>query len=253
MPNQLKPISQDSPISPTPIGAAPDYQSAYSTWAADPSPGNASTLLTHLDPIIGSSINRYAGKDDPLIRGRARRMAMDAIRTYDPKRGVRLTTHVTNHLMGLRRASRQQSQFLRVPERASMEQAYLQRMEAELTEDLGREPSAIELADHSGLPVHKIARLRRYVPGAIESSLPEDIGTSNRFDPQDRELRIAEILHHELPPRDQKILEWSIGLHGSPKISNQEIASKLNVTPGAISQRKAILQKKLDTMVGFLE
>jgi RNA polymerase sigma-B factor len=242
-----------SPKSPFGDEKDPPYQKAYSTWAADPTPDNASALLTHMEPVIGSAINRFAGKDDPLIRGRARRMALDAVRTYDPKRGVRLTTHVTNHLMGLRRASRQQSQLLKVPERASMEQAYLQRMTAELGEDLGREPTTTELADFSALPVHKIARLRRYVPGAVESSLPEDLGGSNRFDAGDRELKMAEILHQELPYRDQHILEWSLGLHGSPQLSNQEIASKIGVTPGAVSQRKAILQQKLDEMSKFLE
>jgi DNA-directed RNA polymerase sigma subunit (sigma70/sigma32) len=192
------------------------------------------------------------GKDDPLIRSRARKMTMDAVRTFDPNRGVRLTTHVTNHLQGLRRASRQQQQFLKVPERASMEQAYMKRMEAELGENLGREPSTIELADYSALPVSKIARLRKYVPGVAESSLPEDIGSMGRFDPRQRTLKIAEMLHEELPERDQKILEWSLGLHGSNPISNLEISSRLGVTPGAVSQRKAILQRRLEEMVNFL-
>ncbi len=230
----------------------PSYQAAYKTYAGAPTPENASALLTHMEPIIGSAVSRYAGKDDALIRSRARKMTLDAVRSYDPRHGTRLTTHVTNHLQGLRRVSRQQSQFLKVPERASQEQAYLHRMEAELTENLGREPSTTELADYSALPVAKIGRLRSYIQGAPESSLPEDIAVSNPFDPGARDVKIAQLLHHELPERDQKILEWTLGMYGSPVLKNEQIAARLNVTPGAITQRKSLLQNKLDGMRGFL-
>ena len=230
----------------------PAYHDSYASWSADPSPENTTTLLQHMEPIMGTAISRYAGKDDPLIRSRARRMTLDAFRTFDPSRGVRLTTHVMNHLQGLRRASRQQQQFLRVPERAAMEQAYMQRMEAELQETLGRDPSTTELADYSGLPLPKIARLRKYTPGAAESSLSDDTAITNPLDPYDREMRIAELLHSELTERDQKIMEWSLGMYGTPKLSNLEIASRLGVTPGAVSQRKSLLQKRLDAMHTFL-
>jgi DNA-directed RNA polymerase specialized sigma subunit len=230
----------------------PPYQGAYDTWKADPSPENATTLLGHMEPIMGAAVNRYAGKDDPLIRSRARRMTLDAFRTFDPSRGAKLTTHVMNHLQGLRRASRQQQQFLKVPERAAMEQAYMQRMEAELQERLGREPSTTELADYSGLPMPKIARLRKYVPGAAESSLSDEASVQAPLDPYEREIKIAELLHGELTERDQKIMEWSLGMYGSNKISNQEIASRLGVTPGAVSQRKALIQQRLDAMHNFM-
>lgn len=228
------------------------YQGAFDSWQANPTPESANALLGHMEPIMGTAISRYAGKDDPLIRSRARRMTLDAFRTFDPSRGVKLTTHVMNHLQGLRRASRQQQQFLKVPERAAMEQAYMQRMEAELQEELGREPSTNELADFSGLPLPKIARLRKYVPGAAESSLSDDTAITSSVDPFDREMRIAELLHGELTERDQKIMEWSLGMYGTPRLSNLEIASRLGVTPGAVSQRKSLLQKRLDAMHTFM-
>ncbi len=231
---------------------APPYQGALDAWQTGPTPENANALLKHMEPIMGTAISRYAGKDDPLIRSRARRMTLDAFHTFDSSKGAKLTTHVMNHLQGLRRASRQQQQFLRVPERAAMEQAYMQRMEAELQESLGREPSTTELADFSGLPLPKIARLRKYVPGAAESSLSDDTNITTSMDPFDREMRIAELLHGELTERDQKIMEWSLGMYGTSRLSNLEIASRLGVTPGAVSQRKSLLQKRLDAMHTFM-
>jgi len=45
---------------------------------------------------------------------------------------------------------------------------------------------------------------------------------------------------------NQKIMEWTFGLYGSPQLSNQAIAQRLKLSPGAISQRKANIQRILD-------
>lgn len=37
-----------------------------------------------------------------------------------------------------------------------------------------------------------------------------------------------------------------MGLHGKPILQNQAIAAKLGISPGAVSQRKARIQAKLD-------
>jgi len=42
------------------------------------------------------------------------------------------------------------------------------------------------------------------------------------------------------------ILEHSTGLFGQPKLSNNDIARKLSVTPSAISQRRLRIQNQLD-------
>ena len=54
------------------------------------------------------------------------------------------------------------------------------------------------------------------------------------------------VVHQGLNPFDQRVLELSLGLNGNKKLSNQEIASKLNRSAGAISQRKSQIQNLLD-------
>jgi DNA-binding NarL/FixJ family response regulator len=41
-------------------------------------------------------------------------------------------------------------------------------------------------------------------------------------------------------------MEHTLGLHGKKVLSNQEIARKLRLTPGAVSQRKATIQQLLN-------
>jgi DNA-directed RNA polymerase specialized sigma subunit len=235
------------------IGKKP-YETSFKAWSKTPTPENASTLLNDLEPVISTGISRFAeGRKDPLIHSHARRLTLDALRTYQPTAGTQLSTHVINHLQGLRRVSKQQSQMLHVPERAAMDQAYLHGSATELEDKLGREPSIIELADHSGFSPTKIERLRRYMPGIAEGSIPEtaEVQPLAMMNPVDKSMHYAKLLHTELQPRDQKIMEWTLGLYGGRKLDNEAIAAKLGITPGAISQRKSLIQRKLDEMQGI--
>jgi hypothetical protein len=42
---------------------------------------------------------------------------------------------------------------------------------------------------------------------------------------------------------NQKIMEWTLGMHGQPILPNHEIARRRGVSQGAISQRKARIQQ----------
>jgi len=41
-------------------------------------------------------------------------------------------------------------------------------------------------------------------------------------------------------------MEHTLGMHGKRVLSNQDVARKLKLSPGAISQRKARIQSKMD-------
>ena len=53
-----------------------------------------------------------------------------------------------------------------------------------------------------------------------------------------------EYVYNSVSPIDQKIMEWASG-KGGKTYSNMEIAKMLHITPAAVSQRKAGIQKKL--------
>jgi DNA-directed RNA polymerase specialized sigma subunit len=59
----------------------------------------------------------------------------------------------------------------------------------------------------------------------------------------------VEAVYGDLDGMGQQIMEWTLGLHGSPMLSNQEIAQKLKLSASAVSQRKAVIQKRLDAML----
>lgn len=229
----------------------PEYAETYNAWKAKPTPQSSTAFLNAMNPAIDRALSAHADVRDPILRSRARRLALDAAKKYDPNMGVKLGTHLMNQLQTLRRINRQSQQILRMPERVSLEKAKLDSAEAELVELLGREPTAVELADHTSMPVKRIKYVRKFQPGIAEGTLQarSEALTGDIYDPavqQASSNKWVEALYADQDPVNQKIMEWSLGLFGSSRLSNQQIASKLRISPGAVSQRKIKIQKLID-------
>lgn len=226
------------------------YANPYSLWQRNPTRFNTTNLLRTVQPDVDKAISAHVGDSNPLIRSRAKKMTLQAIRSYDPTK-ARLGTHIVNHLQGLKRVARQQSQILPVPERVSLDQSYVENARRELEDELGREPTIMELADKTYLSPKRIRYVRKFRMPVAEGYLSSMSGEGEDSIPmpeidEDRMPAWFEFVYSDLGPTDQKIMEWTLGLHGSPQLSNSAIASKLRITPGAVSARKAKIQKLLD-------
>lgn len=235
------------------------HRDAYGRFAKDPSPESNAAFLKHMQPTIEQAIKLHVGTSSPLLVSRARKMALDAARTYDPKRG-RLQTHIINQLQGLKRANRQLSTVMKVPERIAIDRHHLERYTKELTDELGREPTDAELADKTGFSAKRIAKVRSYAPAVAEGSLMA-VSEGNVYGGVDslqkeRLAWIHEAVYDDLSESDRKIMELTLGMNGRKAMSNQDIARKIGRSPGLVSQRKLHIQKKLDELAelrqGFL-
>lgn len=235
----------------------PDYEPHYTAWKTQPTPEATDALLGSVKPILNEALRTY-GSDaaaSPTMRGKAKVMALKAMGTYDPAR-AKLRTHLLTQLQGLRRLAARETQLVRVPEQLGLDRLRLLNSENELRDRLGRDPSDHELADHAGLSRRRIGRIRQ-VPGAHAE------GAMTRIDEEgtgvwqpavqsgigDRTRALwQEMVMMDLDPINQVIMRDTLGLNGQPVRSNQEIAQRLRLSPGAISQRKAKIQEKLDSM-----
>jgi len=222
----------------------------YETWKNDQTPAGNAAFLKEIDPIINKAIRTHVGKPNPLTRSRARRMALDSLPKYDPSR-ARLQTHLFNQLQGLKRYNAQQGHGVRVPERVALDRHVIDTASQELRDDLGREPSDSELAELTGFSHKRISYVRGYNPAMSQgffAGVGEASGTGG-FSPaveQPQSDAWIRLIYEDLDPLDQNIMEYTLGLNGSPVLSNQQIAAKLNRSPGAISQRKMRIQHLLD-------
>jgi DNA-directed RNA polymerase specialized sigma subunit len=230
----------------------PQFADAFNAWKQRPDKQSMGHLLQQVRPVIDTGVAKNVGKQvSPVLRSSARKLAIGAIRSYDPNK-AKLSTHIINHMQGLRRIGRQQQNIIRVPERIAIDQTYLRQAEAEIEDRLGREATTSELADHTGISMRRIEKIRRYKPPVYEGSLLTQ--QSAEMDPglpavdQDRGNYTLRAVYDDLDSTNQQIVEWTLGLYGKSKLSNQQIASKLRMTPGAVSQRKALIQQRIDEM-----
>lgn len=229
-----------------------DFEPDYMAWKKDPNKKTMSNLLTKIQPAIDRGVSAHIGRRvSPVLKSHARRLGMEAIRSYQPHE-ARLSTHVINRLKGLKRIARKQQNVLSVPERVSLDQGRLFEAETELEDRLGRTASTMELADHTGLSTKRITHIRKFRPAISEGSILTGANQEQGIGLPAVETApgnaVVEAIYGDLDPVNQQVLEWTLGLHGQTPLPNKQIAAKLNLTPGAISQRKLAIQKKLDEL-----
>lgn len=230
-----------------------EFAPHYNAWKAAPHPEHAGKLLDAVRPVIDSALRTYVGpKPSPTMRGKAKLMALDAIGKYDPTRS-RLRTHLMGQLQGLRRAGARESQILSVPEQVGLDQHHVRESEAELRELHGREPTEEELSDRVGLSRPRLAHLRKsrgvLAQGTIHAATSGE--AEDLYDPAVAQRGAPDawhtFVHGGLGPVDKRILEHTLGMHGKPVLQNQEIAMRVGLSPGAVSQRKAKIQQMLNS------
>ena len=163
-----------------------------------------------------------------------------------------MKTHLLSQLRGLQRYAAQQGQIISMPERVMLARRDLAQAEAQLEDTAGRSVSDIEIADATGLSLKQIAHIRRAKSPVNTGSILDREGA--QFSPASTipgmrtpQAQIWEtMIYHDLGNTDRVIMDFTLGLRGSPQLSNRDIAQRLGITAGAVSQRKAKIQAMLD-------
>ena len=234
----------------------PEYAEPYYQWRKSPTEANRDQMLSKLSPIINQAVNQVSGDRNYLtIRGKI--LAMQALDKYDPAASS-LSTYLSHALLPLRRHARAQMNVLSVPERTMLLASQLESAEVELEDKLGRAPTTEELADHMKMSAAAIKRARQsqhaYNTGALDT--PDEEGNVRSVSVS---RRIPEKYQHDYmlsrfssDPVSAFIYENDFQLNGRKKMSTADLAKKLKITSGAVSQRRQKIYEALNTMQKYL-
>jgi DNA-directed RNA polymerase sigma subunit (sigma70/sigma32) len=234
----------------------PEFAPAIRTYQTAPSPERAATVLKTISPVIDEGVRLYGGSHaGPLLQSHARRLAIEAIPSYDPSQSS-LKTHLMNQFRRLQRLGPQLAQSISLPEGVALDRKHLLETERTLQDELGRDPSDREISNRTGLSFKRIQSIRSFRPPVGESEYGQRYRTPDGEDADDPAVvggssphhALAEFLYDDLDPVDQVILEHSIGLRGAPRLAAREIAQRVNLSPGAVTQRAARIQTQLDRL-----
>jgi DNA-directed RNA polymerase specialized sigma subunit len=245
-------VTKDAPD----IAPEPDLDAEYKAWRAKPSPEASAHILDTLRPAIDRAAAAQVGNVNPIIRAKARTLALGALHTFNPERG-RLVSHIYNAMQPLKRYVGQLGSGVHTPERLVFDKRTVTNATRELADELGRDPNDDELADRSGFSRKRLAAIRRANVAMPEGSIramgeasPEGdaISPAIRQEPGTSGLHIV---YDELSPLDKRVMELSIGWNANPVLGTGEIAKRLRRSPGWVSQRKLVIQNQIDKLQDF--
>jgi len=231
-------------LSPPKNRLEPQYADVWNAWREKKDDTSRENLLRAITPAIDRTVHGIHGADPNYMRLQGKIFAMKAMDRYDPEQSS-LETYLTHQLMPLRRKARQQMNVLSIPDRLLMASQQLESAETELHDELGRIPKTLELADKMHISPKQIERIRRMTHARNTGSYltPDDEGTVGGNMEVARNLPIEYRHQYVLSAlrNDHKsalIYEIDNGLNGRQRLPVTELANKLGLSPGAVSQRR---------------
>ena len=243
------PLMPSMPSAPAPPVAAskPAHASTalaeLSMWTTWKNSGynkkNLKPLKNSLKSAVKSNVNIYKAANVPtdLIEMEAKRLTIEALKSYDPTKGTAVNSHVNNELKRLYRFVVEHQNIGRVQEnRAGNNIKVFNESRSALFEELGRDPTAQEVASHIGIRRGKQITVSQVEMMMKESRKDRNVSDENfSFTPTDTRILIK-LLPEVLTPIENQVFERYYGVNGSPKMKPGQISKALKLSPARVSR-----------------
>jgi RNA polymerase primary sigma factor len=212
--------------------------------------------------LVLSIAKRYRGRgmtfDDLIQEGNLG--LLKAVGRFDHTKGNRFSTYATWWVrQSIIRGIYDKTRTIRLPVHFIELKNLFFKVYYELLKELGREPTPLEIAERSKLPVEKVQMVLTLAaqPISLETPIGEDeqrlgdfIEDERAVSPMDEcsDKELAEItrtLLSTLQPREEKILRLRFGLDGQPAETLEKIGRLFNVSKERIRQIEKKALRKL--------
>lgn len=202
-------------------------------------------ILSQIGGVIGQVVNQYRAAPIPtqILELQARRLAVEALEDFRPGAGMKPSTFVSTRLrQRLFRYVSEHQNVARIPEETVRKIGPYNRAVTDLTSRFGREPSAPELADHMGMPVSHVSRLRKMLDKTNISMTEFEPLEDYHHDPDMERARLG---YYSLTEQEKVVFDYLLGDHGKQQMKPSQIARKIGISAARVSALKKSIAKKI--------